>query len=66
VVHPGIVGDRGPSALDWAIRRASANWGVTVLQANAEMDGGDDLGERRTFPMRVSGYARSRASIATR
>jgi putative two-component system hydrogenase maturation factor HypX/HoxX len=22
IVHPGIVGDRGPSALDWAIQRA--------------------------------------------
>ena len=24
VVHPGIVGDRGPSALDWAIMRDCA------------------------------------------
>jgi len=41
VVHPGIVGDRGPSALDWAIRQGETEWGVTVLQANADMDGGD-------------------------
>ncbi len=41
VVHPGIRGDRGPSALDWAIRNGEARWGVTVLQANAEMDAGD-------------------------
>lgn len=41
VVHPGIKGDRGPSALDWAIRNGEASWGVTVLQANAEMDAGD-------------------------
>lgn len=41
VVHPGIVGDRGPSALDWAILNSEKYWGVTVLQANAEMDGGD-------------------------
>jgi len=40
VVHPGIVGDRGPSALDWAIQEGEARWGVTVLQAEAEMDAG--------------------------
>ena len=33
VVHPGIVGDRGPSALDWAILNDETHWGVTVLQA---------------------------------
>jgi putative two-component system hydrogenase maturation factor HypX/HoxX len=41
VVHPGIRGDRGPSALDWAILNRETDWGVTVLQANAEMDAGD-------------------------
>ena len=40
VVHPGIRGDRGPSALDWAILNREQRWGVTVLQANAEMDAG--------------------------
>jgi putative two-component system protein, hydrogenase maturation factor HypX/HoxX len=40
VVHPGIVGDRGPSALDWAIQEGETAWGVTVLQAEAEMDAG--------------------------
>ena len=41
VVHPGIVGDRGPSALDWAVLDGESRWGVTALQANAEMDAGD-------------------------
>ena len=41
VVHPGVVGDRGPSALDWAILDGERRWGVTILQANAEMDAGD-------------------------
>ena len=41
VVHPGIVGDRGPSALDWALLNDVKEWGVTVLQANHEMDAGD-------------------------
>ena len=41
IVHPGPMGDRGPSSLDWAIMDGAARWGVTVLQANAEMDAGD-------------------------
>ena len=31
IVHPGIIGDRGPSALDWAILEGKKAWGVTVL-----------------------------------
>ena len=41
IVHPGPMGDRGPSSLDWAIMGGAGHWGVTVLQANAEMDAGD-------------------------
>ena len=41
IVHPGPRGDRGPSSLDWAIMDGADRWGVTVLQANAEMDAGD-------------------------
>ena len=41
IVHPGVIGDRGPSALDWAIMNGETEWGVTVLQAAAEMDAGD-------------------------
>lgn len=54
VVHPGPPGDRGPSALDWALLRprspstapsappspSASQWGVTVLQATAEFDAG--------------------------
>ncbi len=40
VVHPGLKGDRGPSALDWAILKGARHWGVTVLQAEREMDAG--------------------------
>jgi putative two-component system protein, hydrogenase maturation factor HypX/HoxX len=53
IVHPGIAGDRGPSALDWAIMNSHAEWGVTVLQANAEMDAGD-IWAAETFPMRLA------------
>ena len=41
VVHPGIPGDRGPSALDWMLMRGDTQWGVTVLQATAELDAGE-------------------------
>ncbi|MFD7909753.1 hydrogenase maturation protein [Streptomyces sp. NPDC059752] len=41
VVHPGPVGDRGPSSLDRAVQDGEPRWGVTVLKANAEMDAGD-------------------------
>jgi putative two-component system hydrogenase maturation factor HypX/HoxX len=40
IVHPGPPGDRGPASLDWAILRATPIWGVTVLQANADLDAG--------------------------
>ena len=40
VVHPGPPGDRGPSSLDWAIQEREPAWGVTALQAVAELDAG--------------------------
>lgn len=51
IVHPGVKGDRGPSALDWAILRGEREWGVTVLEANAVFDAGD-IWASRLFPMR--------------
>lgn len=51
VVHPGPPGDRGPSALDWAILQGRSQWGVTVLQAVAEMDAGP-VWAWREFPLR--------------
>ena len=51
IVHPGIVGDRGPSALDRVIQDGIAQWGVTVLQAEAEMDAGP-VWASETFAMR--------------
>ena len=41
VVHPGPLGDRGPSSLDWAVLEGAERWGVTVLQANGAFDAGD-------------------------
>ena len=53
IVHPGIPGDRGPSALDWAILQAETDWGVTVLQATATMDAGP-IWATVAFPMRTA------------
>lgn len=53
IVHPGIEGDRGPSALDWATLQQQPEWGVTVLQAQGQMDGGPVWASAR-FPMRVA------------
>src|SRR5262249_27063270 len=50
IVHPGIIGDRGPSSLDWAISLGVERWGVTVLQAVAEMDAGP-IWAAEAFPM---------------
>jgi putative two-component system hydrogenase maturation factor HypX/HoxX len=53
IVHPGIRGDRGPSALDWAILDSHETWGVTVVEAVAEMDAGP-VWAWTEFPMRIA------------
>ncbi len=53
IIHPGPLGDRGPAALDWAIELESATWGVTVLEAVAEMDAGP-VWASVDFPMRAA------------
>ena len=62
IVHPGIVGDRGPSALDWAILEGEREWGVAVLRANASPTAGQ-CGRAR--PSRCARPA-SRASTGAR
>ena len=54
IVHPGPIGDRGPSSLDWAIELGARAWGVTVLEANGEFDAGR-VWATREFPMREVG-----------
>jgi len=51
VVHPGPPGDRGPAALDHAVQQGRGDWGVTVLEAVAEMDAGP-VWAQRAFPLR--------------
>lgn len=53
VIHPGIVGDRGPSSLDWAIHDGEARWGVTAFQANHDFDAGD-VWATETFDLRTA------------
>jgi putative two-component system hydrogenase maturation factor HypX/HoxX len=50
IIHPGPVGDQGPSSLDRAILDTEPVWGVTALQAIEELDGGP-IWAHRTFPM---------------
>jgi putative two-component system hydrogenase maturation factor HypX/HoxX len=50
ILHPGPVGDQGPSSLDLAILDSESVWGVTALQAVEELDGGP-IWAYRTFPM---------------
>ncbi|MCA2215671.1 enoyl-CoA hydratase-related protein [Jidongwangia harbinensis] len=50
IIHPGPVGDRGPSSLDWAITEGAPRWGVTALQAVEEMDAGP-IWATRTFAL---------------
>jgi putative two-component system hydrogenase maturation factor HypX/HoxX len=58
IVHPGIKGDRGPSSLDWALSLGEKTWGVTVLQADAEMDAGP-IWASETFAMPSHGVSKS-------
>lgn len=51
VVHPGPPGDRGPSALDWALLEGREQWGVTLLEATGELDAGPVWAFRK-FAMR--------------
>jgi putative two-component system hydrogenase maturation factor HypX/HoxX len=57
IFHPGIKGDRGPASLDRAIMDEKEDWGVTLLQANEEMDAGD-IWASCTFPMKPSSKSR--------
>jgi putative two-component system protein, hydrogenase maturation factor HypX/HoxX len=50
ILHPGPVGDQGPSSLDHAILNGESAWGVTALQAVEELDAGP-IWAHRFFPM---------------
>ncbi len=58
VIHPGPIGDRGPSSLDWAIDQGEVTWGVTAVQAVAELDAGP-VWATRDFPMPAGAIRKS-------
>lgn len=41
IFHPGPKGDRGPNALEYALQSHTKEWGLVVLRANSEYDGGN-------------------------
>jgi len=41
IIHPGILGDRGPNSLDWVILNRINTWGVTIIQATEIIDHGN-------------------------
>ncbi len=45
IIHPGPVGDRGPSSLDWAITEAAPEWGVTAAVGGRRDGRRSGLGE---------------------
>jgi putative two-component system hydrogenase maturation factor HypX/HoxX len=41
IFHPGPLGDRGPNALEYALKSHTKEWGVVIFEANELYDGGD-------------------------
>jgi putative two-component system hydrogenase maturation factor HypX/HoxX len=41
IFHPGPLGDRGPNALEYALKSHTKEWGVVIFKANEYFDGGD-------------------------
>ncbi len=45
IFHPGPRGDRGPNALEYALMSHTKEWGLSVIRADEEYDGGDIYAE---------------------
>ncbi len=57
IVHPGPFGDRGAYALDNAILGNKKEWGVTILEADDELDGGKIWATKNfKIPKKKKGY----------
>jgi putative two-component system hydrogenase maturation factor HypX/HoxX len=41
ILHPGIIGDKGAYSIDNALKTGQKTWGVVILKANENFDGGD-------------------------
>ncbi|MDQ7045595.1 MAG: enoyl-CoA hydratase-related protein [Sulfurimonas sp.] len=40
IFHPGPRGDRGPNSLEYALQSHTKEWGLVILRANKDYDGG--------------------------
>ncbi len=54
IFHPGPIGDRGPSSLEYALQSHTKEWGIVILRANELYDGGEiialcDFKVRKTY-----------------
>jgi putative two-component system hydrogenase maturation factor HypX/HoxX len=47
IFHPGPIGDRGASSLEYALLDSSKKWGMVILKANEFYDGGDIYVEQK-------------------
>ena len=63
IVHPGIEGDRGMSSIDWALLENAPEWGVTILQADEEMDAGPIWSTNNFAIQRRYGKAPTKSSL---
>jgi len=46
IFHPGPLGDRGPNALEYALKSHTKEWGIVIFEANVLYDGGDIYAEQ--------------------
>ncbi len=46
IFHPGPLGDRGPSSLEYALLNDTKEWGVVILRANELYDGGNIVAQK--------------------
>jgi len=46
IFHPAPRGDRGAYSLEYALKSQTKEWGIVVLRANSEYDGGDIYAEQ--------------------
>ena len=63
IIHPGIAGDRGVSSLDWALFQQKETWGVTILQADADVDVGPIYATQNFSLRRQLGDSLTKSSV---
>jgi len=62
IVHPGVQGDKGMSAIDWALKE-DLPLGVTCLSATEEMDSGPVWATRVVSPRRADMSTLTKSSV---